>query len=69
MNKGQMSKCCNLGTIASPLMSLTSNNLIITCLASHLLNKKLTTTTNMSSAPFDIDKSNVQVVMHGSNYT
>jgi len=69
MSKAEMSKSCNLGTIASPLMSLTLNNLIITCLASHLLNKKLTTTINMSCAPFDVDKSNVHVVMHVSNYT
>jgi hypothetical protein len=52
-----------------PLVSLTSNNPMVTCLTSKLLNMKLVTTMNMSCIdPFNIHKSKVQVIdKHKSN--
>ncbi len=49
----------NLKAIAIVLMSETSNNPMVTCLASQSLEIKFTTTTKTSLAPFDIHKSKV----------
>ncbi len=57
--KDNLSRSCSFGTIVAPLVSLTLNNPIVTHLASHLLNKKLVTTTKMSCVPFH--NSNVHV--------
>jgi hypothetical protein len=57
--KENLWRSCSFGTIVAPLVSLTSNNPRVTRLASHLLDKKLVTTTKMSCAPFH--NSNVHV--------
>ncbi len=50
-----------LGAILAPLLSITSNNPMVTWFSSQSLEIKLTTT-NTSCAPFDIHKSKVRVV-------
>ncbi len=51
------SSFCNLVVILAPLVSITSNNTMVTWFSSQSLEIKLTTTTNTSCAPFDIHKS------------
>jgi len=56
------SNLCSLGTIGTPLLSSTLNNLMVTCFTSQSFEIKFTISTNTSHAPFDIDESKVQVV-------
>ncbi len=53
---------CNLGTIVMPHVSIISKRPLMTCFVSQLLEIKLTTIAKMSCIPFDIHRSNVQVV-------
>jgi hypothetical protein len=52
----------SLGAMVTLLVVVASNKSIVKCLGSQLLDKKLTTTTNMSCVLVNIDKLKVHVV-------
>lgn len=62
VKKNLCSTSYNLRVIAAPDVFATSNNSMVTCYISQSLEIKLTTTIKTSCTPFDINKSNVQVV-------
>jgi hypothetical protein len=52
----------SLGAMVTPLVAMASKKPIVKCLGSQLLDKKLTTTTNMSCVLTNIEISKVHVV-------
>jgi hypothetical protein len=57
----------SLIAMVAPLVSIALNKLIVTCLGSQLLDRKLITTSNMSCTPTNIHRAKVNVAKKDVN--
>jgi hypothetical protein len=67
VRKNLSRSACSLIAMVAPFVSVALNKSIVTCLGSQLLDRKLTTTSNMSCTPTNIHRSKVNVAKEDVN--